>query len=233
MRTRKLLVILLALVLALGMSATAFAADDDPAEEAEAISAELEGEDAVEEEAEDGDVDEEEAGDAFVIPVPDKVVLSTQKLMVDGEVVDVQPYNIDNANYFKLRDLAALLTGTESQFNVTYEAPNMIVTTGEEYEPIDGDLTIGEDNSATCVPSKQVLLVDGEQVDILVYNIGGNNYFQLRGLGDLIGFSVDYDDASRTMIVETEGYEASDEGDEEEGGEEGADDEEEGDETEE
>jgi len=164
--------------------------------------------------------DEEEAG--FVIPEPGKVVVSGQKLMVDGKIVSVQPYNIDDSNYFKLRDIAALLNGTGSQFNVTFEAPNMIVTLGEGYEKIDGDLAIGEDKSGTCVPSKQVLMVDGEKVDILVYNIGGSNYFQLRGLGDIVGFAVDYDGETKTMIVETEGYEPADdeEADEEEGEEE-------------
>lgn len=143
---------------------------------------------------------------AFVIPVPAKVVVSTQALTVDGKAVDVQPYNIDGANYFKLRDLAALLKDGGSKFNVDYEAPNMIVTTGQAYTPIAGDLVKGEDKSASTVPSTQVLLVNGEQVDVLVYNIGGNNYFQLRNLGELLGFGVDYDEASRTMIVESAGY---------------------------
>ena len=197
---RKLLAILLALMMVFSMSFAAFA--EDAASDEDAATAE----------------------DAFVIPVPDKVVVSTQKLMVDGKIVDVQPYNIDGANYFKLRDMAALLNGTGSQFNVAYEAPNMIVTLGEGYEKIDGDLVKGDDKSGTCVPSKQVLMIDGEKVDILVYNIGNSNYFQLRGLGELVGFAVDYDGETKTMIVESEGYEPAD--DEEEADEEEADEEE-------
>ncbi|NLG26251.1 MAG: hypothetical protein GX558_12905 [Clostridiales bacterium] len=158
---------------------------------------------AEEEPAEEEPVEEEPA---FVIPVPAKVVVSNQALTVDGQAVDVQAYNIDGANYFKLRDLAALLTGSGSQFNVGYEAPNVIVTTGEAYEAIEGDLVKGEDKSASTVPSAQVLKVNGEQVDVLVYNIGGNNYFQLRNLGELLGFAVDYDEATRTISVESAGY---------------------------
>ena len=33
------------------------------------------------------------------------------------------------------------------------------------------------------------------------FNIGGNNYFMLRALGEALGFEVDYDAATRTMIV--------------------------------
>ena len=36
-----------------------------------------------------------------------------------------------------------------------------------------------------------------------IYNIGGNNYFQLRELGGLLGFAVGYDPATRTMTITT------------------------------
>jgi len=145
--------------------------------------------------------------DGFVIPVPERVVVSNQPLMIDGEVVEVQPYNIDGSNYFKLRDLAALLTETGSQFDVGFEDGKIVVTTGEAYTPLDTDLVIGEDMSASARPSPQTLVVDGEVVsDVHVYNIGGSNYFQLRELGALVGFAVDYDAETRTMIIETEGY---------------------------
>jgi hypothetical protein len=205
MKRRKLFAILLALSLVFGMSAMAFAADETKENGAEPVEGEVRDEgEGTEEEGEGTEPIVPISAPVFEIPVPASVVVSTQALKIDGELVDVQPYNIDGANYFKLRDLAALLKDTESRFDVAYEAPNMIVTTGEAYTPIDGDLEKGEDRSGTAVPSAQVLMVDGEKVDILVYNIGGNNYFQLRGLGELVGFEVGYDDATRTMLVETE-----------------------------
>ena len=234
-----LLVAVLALSLLFCFGALASAYSVDPVDEDGNIISEEEG---TEEEATEEEAAEEEAGEegaeeevpvgivpisAFVIPEPENVQVSNQALSIDGELVEAAAYNIDGSNYFKLRDLAALMTGTGSQFNVDYDAPNMIVTAGEAYTPIDGDLVTGEDKSDTCVPSKQVLLVNGEQVDILVYNIGGNNYFQLRGLGELVGFKVDYDEETRTMVVETadaddeEGEaEPPEEGDEEAGEEE-------------
>jgi len=199
-----LLVMVLALALVFCFAAFAMAIlppvgddDDPPGDE----TGEVTGTDVTEDEN-TGDDDTEDVV-AILIPVPEKVVVSNQPLKVDGELVEAAAYNIDGNNYFKLRDLAALLTATGSKFNVTYEEPNMIVTTGEGYTPIDGDLVKGDDKSDTCVPSRQVLVVDGEQASILVYNIGGNNFFQLRGLGALVGFDVDYDDETRTMLVQT------------------------------
>jgi hypothetical protein len=193
---KKFLVILLAFSLVFSMSAVAFADPDVNDYGYEPVDVE----DI--EEAEEG-YQQIEAVQGFVIPEPGHVVLSPQNLMIDGELVDVQAYNIDGYNYFRLRDIAALLTGTGSQFNVGFVAPNIVVTTGEAYTPIAGDLVAGEDLSATTVPSAQILYVDGARVEILVYNIGGNNFFQLRGLGALVGFEVDFDEATNTIVVET------------------------------
>lgn len=133
---------------------------------------------------------------------------SPQKLEVNGELIDCDKYNIDGSNYFKLRDLACLLSGTGSQFNVGYDAnaQAVIVTTGESYVSVDGDLVIGADRSRSAVISAQTIYIDGEKVtNLSAYNIGGNNFFKLRDLGAALGFNVDYDAASDTAIVESVG----------------------------
>lgn len=131
-------------------------------------------------------------------------VLSPQKLTVDGVGVDCEKYNIDGSNYFKLRDLAYVLNGTSSQFGVGYdEATSTVsITTGADYTPVGTELVTGVDNSSTAQSSGQAILIDGvRHGDLTVYNIGGNNFFQLRELGDALGFDVDYDTATNTAIV--------------------------------
>ncbi len=133
-------------------------------------------------------------------------VLSTQNLTVNGKAIDCEKYNIDGYNYFKLRDLAELLDGTESQFDVDYdaEANKMVVTTGVPYTHKSGsELETGIDNSATAVPTLQTLEIDGEIVEgLTAYNIGDVNFFQLRELGKAVHFYVHYDEATSTMLVE-------------------------------
>ena len=143
---------------------------------------------------------------------------SVQNLTGNGEAVECEKYNIDGYNYFKLRDLAKLLDGTNSQFNVDYDqaAKMMIVTTGVPYTTPNGtELQVGADLSASAMPSVQSLMIDGELCETLTaYNIGGNNYFQLRELGKTLGFYVHYDKATNTAIVdESEEDEAWDTGD--------------------
>lgn len=132
------------------------------------------------------------------------VVLSPQKLTVDGKPVECEAYNIDGSNYFKLRDLAYVLSGTDSQFSVGfYELISTVrITTGEAYTPIGGELTTGVDNSSTAQVSSQAIVIDGAtRSDLSVYNIGGSNFFKLRELGDALGFTVGYDQATNTVTV--------------------------------
>lgn len=135
-----------------------------------------------------------------------EIVVSDQNLTVDGMPAVCAGYNIDGSNYFKLRDLAALLSGTAAQFSVDYDTGRdaVIITTGEDYTPVGGELSAGADESGTAVESSQSILIGGERADGLrVYNIGGSNYFRLRDLGGALGFCVDYDEPSRTAQIGT------------------------------
>ena len=136
------------------------------------------------------------------------VAVSPQNLSVDGVDADCDKYNIDGSNYFKLRDLAQLLSKTNSRFSVAFDAQSNAVTivSGKEYIPVGGELERGQDQSRTAAVSKQSVLINGEATDSLsIYNIGGNNYFKLRDLGDALGFTVDYDADSNTAIVLSKG----------------------------
>ena len=138
---------------------------------------------------------------------------SAQNLTVDGKAVVCDKYNIDGNNYFKLRDLAKLLNGTGSQFDVSWDADQQLVsiTTKHPYTmPTGSELVVGEDKSATAVLSSQTIMIDGTvRRDLTVYNIGGSNFFKLRELGDALGFDVDYDPDSNTAIVASRGKPAS------------------------
>ena len=109
--------------------------------------------------------------------------------------------NINNTNYFKIRDLAALLNGTSSQFNVEYDAARntVVLTTGQGYSGKVG--TDFKDNSASAVRSPQRIEIDGRSVDVTAYNIGNTNFFGLRALSGYLNYNVDYDAATNTAVV--------------------------------
>ena len=130
---------------------------------------------------------------------------SAQSLTVDGKSITCDKYNIDGYNYFKLRDMAQLLNGTGSQFDVGWDASKNLVTitTGQAYTKPDGtELKVGADRSGTARRSSQTVKIDGTvRKDLTVYNIGGSNFFQLKELGKALGFDVDYNENTNTAIV--------------------------------
>jgi|GEM_PF-2361013 len=132
-------------------------------------------------------------------------MVSNQAVTLDGEAVEIAHYNVNGNNYFKLRDLACILNGTDFQYDVGYDAATRTVTltTGAAYAPLDTDMVIGEDASDTCVVSNQPVYIDGELVTVLAFNIGGDNYVQLRDLAEYVGYGVDYDSATRTAQILT------------------------------
>ena len=146
---------------------------------------------------------------ALATPIPENVVLSPQNLTVDGDFVNVQKYNIDGSNYFKLRDIAYLLADTDSEFSVGWDfvTSTVSITTSDSYTPTGSELSIGADLSYSAVPSPQTILVDDcVYDDLFVYNIGGENYFKLRDLGEALCFDVGFDAETNTASILTSWY---------------------------
>ena len=50
----------------------------------------------------------------------------------------------------------------------------------------------------------QRITLDGQEIELIGYVINGNNYFQLRDLGDKLGFGVSWDNDTRTVVITTE-----------------------------
>ena len=148
---------------------------------------------------------------ALMIPAaaedPIEIQLSNQHLTLNGKPVYAQAYNINGSNYFKLRDIAYLLSDTEARFSVEYDSKTNTVTivSGESYFPIGTEL----DSSAAAAPksvkaSPQSLIINGHRVSWLsAYNVDASNYFKLRDLGEELGFGVDYDKDTRTVLLTT------------------------------
>ncbi len=126
-------------------------------------------------------------------------------ILVDGTEVKVTTYNIDGYNYFKLRDIAYMLNGTEKQFDVTYNGAldSIVLTSRQSYTPVGGEMTaVGSDMKETSATSSKIIK-DGVEIEMAAYNIDGNNYFKLRELGEKFDFGVDYDEATQSVRLST------------------------------
>ncbi len=145
------------------------------------------------------------------------------RVMIDGKTVEFEAYNINDNNYFKLRDLAMALNGTKASFSVEwFEEDNSIsIERGDytggvcaAYVPVGGELQKGDGTDKMAYVSTQTVAApmdggtvraynNGEVVGWAAYNINNNNYFKLRDIGELFEFEVDWDGENNCVIIDT------------------------------
>lgn len=130
-------------------------------------------------------------------PTPDK-------LYVNGAVQTPTVYKINDNNYFKLRDVAILLNGSEKQFSLAYDASvgAVQVTTGQPYAPDGSELAGQASGGRNAVASGDTIYIDGARAEgLTVYQIDGNNYFKLRDLGRVLDFYVGWDESTSSITL--------------------------------
>ncbi len=128
---------------------------------------------------------------------------TNDKLAVNGAEQTPTVYKIGGSNYFKIRDIAAMLNGTEKQFAVGYAGGKVTVTSGQPYEATGKELAGAPSGGKTASPSNDTVIINGTETGVTVYKIGGSNYFKLRDLGKALDFYVGWE-AGRGMYIETD-----------------------------
>lgn len=128
---------------------------------------------------------------------------TNDKLAVNGVTQTPTVYKIGGSNYFKIRDVAAVLNGTEKQFAVGYSGGKVTVTSGQPYEATGKELAGAPDSAGEASPSNDAIVIDGVETGLTVYKIGGSNYFKLRDLGEALNFYVGWE-AGRGVFIETD-----------------------------
>lgn len=142
-------------------------------------------------------------------PEPVTALVSPQKFEMNGERIDIGIYNIGDKNYFKLRDIAALVNGSGKQFSIGWDGELGVatLTSGEAYKVLDTDLQPGGGVDKQATESTATVVLNGEVVKLAAYNIDGYTYYQLRDLCKALDIKVTWDSATSTMGIDpTQGY---------------------------
>ena len=134
---------------------------------------------------------------------------TSSTVLVNGKNVAFDAYNIGGNNFFKLRDLAYTLNGTQKQFEVGYDDASRAITltSGKPYTTVGGEMSGKGAGKKEATPTTSIIYMDGMEVQFTAYNIDGNNYFKLRDVGEAFDFGVDWDGAAKTIRIDTgKGY---------------------------
>ena len=130
-------------------------------------------------------------------------------IYVDGTKVNGAAYMINSNNYFKLRDIAAMVNGSAKQFEVSWNQneKRIDLTTNKAYTVVGGELALPSATTKTAKESTAVVYKNGTKAAYTGYTISDNNYYKLRDLCKDMDIGVKYDNATKRVdILTTVGY---------------------------
>jgi len=136
-------------------------------------------------------------------PAVAKVTSAT--VTADGEQIAFTAYNIGGNNFFKLRDVAFVLNGSQKQFELGYDAATKTasIIPGKAYTPNNTEMGSKSSGAKQANESNTSFILDGKRVTFTAYNIDGNNYIKIRDIGAALDFFLGYDNVTRTITVDT------------------------------
>lgn len=130
-------------------------------------------------------------------------------IYVDGKQVNGAAYMINSNNYFKLRDIAAMVNGSVKQFEVSWNQTKKRIdlTSNKAYTVVGGELALPSNSSRSAKESSATVYRDGAKTAYTGYTISDNNYYKLRDLCKDMDIGVKYDNATKRVdILTTVGY---------------------------
>ncbi|MDR1328684.1 MAG: hypothetical protein LBK23_03705 [Oscillospiraceae bacterium] len=138
-------------------------------------------------------------------PPPPNAMPTSSTVYVNSRPVAFDAYLINGNNYFKLRDLAYTLNGTNKQFETEWDGVSntIMLVSGRKYTPVGGEMTPKGTGNMNAMPTTSKITLDGKEVKFTAYNIGGNNYFKLRDVAAAFDFGVFWDGANNAITIDT------------------------------
>lgn len=132
--------------------------------------------------------------------------VSDAKVLVNGEETSVKGYNVNNTNYFKIRDIAMILRSTSAKFNIEYLSDDnaIDIVPGADYVSNGTELVDDAAGAIEAVENDMPIYVNGRSTAITAYNINGSAYFKIRDIADAVGFEVQWDGDAQSINLVTE-----------------------------
>jgi hypothetical protein len=131
---------------------------------------------------------------------------SSAAISVNGINATLAGYNVNDSNYFKIRDIAMLVRDTSKKFNVEWDEVNeaIRIIPGADYVVIGGELSGEADGSFKAVENSTPIYINDKRTAITAYNINGSSYFKIRDIADAAGFDISWDESSQTINITTD-----------------------------
>ena len=130
---------------------------------------------------------------------------SKSHLFVDSKDLTMECYLINGNNYFKLRDIANAVNGSEKQFNVIWdeESKSIFIIINQDYAKTGGEFSSGDGKAKSAKLNNATIHVGDTPVILTAYNINGYNFVKLRDIAQVIDAGVAYDSTTKAINIDT------------------------------
>ena len=107
------------------------------------------------------------SGPPRVQPGEPNALPTASKVFVNGKQIDFEAYLIGDSNFFKLRDLAYVLNGTEKQVEVVWDgAKNAIsLISGRPYKVSGGEIVAGDKLAKNATTTSCAVYFNNAKID--------------------------------------------------------------------
>ena len=139
------------------------------------------------------------------VAVQKKVAYAARaKVTVNGKPVEFQTYTIDDYTYFKLRDIASAIKGTQKQFMTFWDEPTQSIHLVRKAPyTAAGSSSAGRYGDAIATTSTAKLYCDNQRVQTAAYTINDYTYYKLRDIAQLIDMGITWNESTMTIGMET------------------------------
>lgn len=139
------------------------------------------------------------------LPEESEATPTNATVKVNGKVIKFDAYNINDNNYFKLRDIAYTINGSDKKFAVAWD-PNVnavSLTTGATYTSNGTEMTPAGEEDILAGITTTTLYLNKAKIYPLTYMINESNYVKLQDLAMAINFNVGYDEKTNSITIDT------------------------------
>ena len=146
-----------------------------------------------------------ETNEPQILPKQEYAIAAQSNVMIDGKQVNFDAYVINDFNYFKLRDIAYAINGTEKQFDTIWNENERVINviTNKAYTVAGGEMQRGINENKIALLSDGKLYFDNVEKSLTAYNIDGSTYFKLRDLAKALNIGIAWNESSQTIAIET------------------------------
>ena len=130
----------------------------------------------------------------------------TSRISVDGRSRMIGGFNINNNIYYKLRDMAYLLNGTNKQFDVVYDIGKsaIVMQPGKSYLGQKSEEDVSNIKDIKLEERQVSLYLQDKYHQILGYMINGNTYVKIRNIVELLEVEIEWSNETKEIKLITE-----------------------------